>query len=156
MPSSATTRRANKVFRFMPSLSSNGPSYRLLQAISRSLSRQHASYVTRSKPSPHACVATRRVFSAFHSLSRRHPTYATMNVPRSGEYLTRTCMNCGSLLENATVHYTNQRLPRYRSSSFGWNPRKKKTEMFDPLSRFVIVRDISDPTGNLASSNVIA
>ena len=28
--------------------------------------------------------------------------------------------------------------------------------MFDPLSRFVIVRDISDPTGNLASSNVIA
>jgi len=60
------------------------------------------------------------------------------------------------LLENAPVHYIRQHHPRYRSSSFGWNPQQKKTEMFDPLSRFVIARDISDPANDLPSSGVIA
>ncbi|KAI9572905.1 acyl-CoA N-acyltransferase [Boletus coccyginus] len=44
----------------------------------------------------------------------------------------------------------------YRSSSFGWNPQQKKTEIFDPLSRFVIARDISDPANDLPSSGVVA
>jgi ribosomal protein S18 acetylase RimI-like enzyme len=44
----------------------------------------------------------------------------------------------------------------YSFSSFGWNPQKKRTEVFDPRSRFVVVRDISDPTSNLASSDMIA
>ncbi|KAN0100681.1 Acyl-CoA N-acyltransferase [Tylopilus felleus] len=36
----------------------------------------------------------------------------------------------------------------YVSSSFGWNPPKKRREVFHPLSRFVIARDISEPTNN--------
>ncbi|KAF8560418.1 acyl-CoA N-acyltransferase [Imleria badia] len=36
----------------------------------------------------------------------------------------------------------------YRSSSFGWNPQKKRKEMFDPRSRIVIVRDVSDLPGS--------
>ncbi|KAF8446007.1 acyl-CoA N-acyltransferase [Boletus edulis BED1] len=42
----------------------------------------------------------------------------------------------------------------YRASSFGWNPQKKKTEMFHPLSRFLIAREITDPTHT--GSHIIA
>ncbi|KAF9242873.1 acyl-CoA N-acyltransferase, partial [Melanogaster broomeanus] len=46
----------------------------------------------------------------------------------------------------------------YSSSSFGWNPKAKKAEMFDQLSRFLIVqRDEGDDTrGNPQSSGAIA
>jgi hypothetical protein len=30
-------------------------------------------------------------------------------------------------------------LSSYLASSFGWNPNEKKREMFDPLSRFILV-----------------
>lgn len=30
--------------------------------------------------------------------------------------------------------------PSYNTSSFGWNPRRKTLEMFDPQSRFIIAR----------------
>lgn len=88
-------------------LLSSGLSHRLLQVISPSLSRQHASYVTRSKLSPSVCVAMRNVFSASHSLSRQRAIYATMNVTISGECSRRTCMNCGSCLR--TLSFTVSR-----------------------------------------------
>ncbi|KAH0838357.1 ESSS subunit of NADH:ubiquinone oxidoreductase-domain-containing protein [Lanmaoa asiatica] len=44
----------------------------------------------------------------------------------------------------------------YQSSSFGWKPQRKRTEMFDPLSRFIVARGFSVPTSNLASSGVVA
>ncbi|KAG6381232.1 hypothetical protein JVT61DRAFT_5636 [Boletus reticuloceps] len=61
------------------------------------------------------------------------------------------------LPENAHVHYANQHYARYRASSFGWNPQKKKTEMFHPLSRSLIAREITDPThAPIAGSDIIA
>ncbi|KIJ21685.1 hypothetical protein PAXINDRAFT_64676, partial [Paxillus involutus ATCC 200175] len=44
----------------------------------------------------------------------------------------------------------------YRSSSFGWNPQAKKMEMFDLLSRFVIVQHGDDPQDSAKGSGVLA
>ncbi len=39
-----------------------------------------------------------------------------------------------------TVEHSAEDYARYARSSFGWDPTDKRTEMFDPLSRFVVAR----------------
>jgi len=59
----------------------------------------------------------------------------------SGGYSPTRCKECKSLdralLWNAKLVY---RVGRYEESSFGWNPSKKKREMFHKLGRFILVR----------------
>ncbi|KIJ68373.1 hypothetical protein HYDPIDRAFT_106562 [Hydnomerulius pinastri MD-312] len=44
----------------------------------------------------------------------------------------------------------------YRSSSFGWNPRSKKAELFDRLSRFIIVHRGEGLPGSPEGPDIIA
>ena len=76
-----------------------------------------------------------------------------MNAARSGKYSRETCANCGSCLR--ALLFTPSTKTRYLSSSFGWNPQKKKGEIFHQLSRFVLARNVSSST-NPASSGIIA
>ena len=59
----------------------------------------------------------------------------------SGGYLPARCKECESL-DRALPRVANLACGtgRYEKSSFGWNPAKKKREMFHKLGRFILVR----------------
>lgn len=62
-----------------------------------------------------------------------------VNEIRYGRCLKRTCTTCKSTIVSCILWSEYDNSFRYKNSSFGWDPVAKRKELFDKLSRFILV-----------------